>query len=127
MHTASKEEGLPQSDGKVTRICCSVLVMQKILPMMSVLGVCGEVKGHVLVVQVNMGMVRGRGCEWGLAFCMGFAMPGYIIVPLDSTTFWYRLHQMSKSHLKIELYLCAVSRGTGAPAMQHYSLCMLSR
>ena len=62
-----------------------------------------------------------RGREWGLAFCMWFAMPGYIIVLLDSTTFWYRSCRMSKSHLKINLYLCAVSRGTGAPAMQCYA------
>ena len=33
--------------------------MQKILPMMSVLGVCGEVKGHVAVVWVDVGTVRG--------------------------------------------------------------------
>ena len=65
------------------------------------------------------GMCRGH--EWGLAFCMRFMMPGYIIMLLDSTTFRYRLCQMSKSHLKIELYLCAVSRGTGVPAMQHYA------
>ena len=31
--------------------------MQKILPMMSVLGVCGEVKGHVAVVWVDVGTV----------------------------------------------------------------------
>ena len=33
--------------------------MQKILPKMSVLGVCGEVKGHVPVVRVNVGTVQG--------------------------------------------------------------------
>ena len=62
-----------------------------------------------------------RGHEWGLAFCMQFAMPGYIIVLLDSMSFWYRSRQMSKSHLKIELYLCTVSRGAEASAMQHYA------
>ena len=69
------------------------------------------------------GMCRGHA--WGLAFCMWFTMPGYIIVLPDSTTFWYRLCWMSKSHLKIELYLCAVSRGTGAPAMQCYTCCLI--
>ena len=69
------------------------------------------------------GMCRGH--EWGLAFCMWFAMPGYIIVLPDSTTFWYRLRWMSKSHLKIELDLCAVSRGAGAPAMQCYARCLI--
>ena len=59
MHTASKEEGHPQADSKVMSICCSVRVMQKILPTMSVLGVCGEAKGHVAVVWVDLGMVRG--------------------------------------------------------------------
>ena len=62
-----------------------------------------------------------RGCEWGLAFYMRFAMPGYIIVLPDSTSFRYRSRRMSKSHLKIELYLCAVSRGAGVPAMQRYA------
>ena len=99
--------------------------MQKILPKISALGVRGEAKGRVPVVRVNMGTVRGmarvRGREWGLAFCMRFAMPGYIIVLPDSTTFRYRSRRMSKSHLKIELYLCAVSRGAGAPAMQCYA------
>ena len=33
--------------------------MQKILPMMLALGVCGEAKGHVVVVRVDLGMVWG--------------------------------------------------------------------
>ena len=36
--------------------------MQKILPTMSVLEVCGELKGHLAVVQVNVGMVQGMAC-----------------------------------------------------------------
>ena len=33
--------------------------MQKILPTMSALGVRGELKGHVVVVQVNVETVQG--------------------------------------------------------------------
>ena len=66
-----------------------------------------------------------RGHEWGLAFCMWFAMPGYILMLLDSTSFQYRSHWMSKSHLKIKLYLCTVSRRVGVPAMQCYTHCLV--
>ena len=60
MHIASKEEGHPQSDGKVISICCSVQIMQKIF--LSALGVHGEAKGHVAVMWVNVGMVQGAVC-----------------------------------------------------------------
>ena len=99
--------------------------------MMSALGVRGEPKGHVVVVRVDMGTVWGTGrgvCrerEWGLTFCMWSAMPRYIIMLPDSTSFRYRSRQMLKSHLKIELHLCAGSRGTWAPAMQRYTRCLV--
>ena len=41
---------------------CSVRVIQKILPTMSVLGVYGEAKGHVAVVRVDVGTVQGAAC-----------------------------------------------------------------
>ena len=79
------------------------------------------------VARVDMGTVRGvahvgdvSGVA-GLTFCMWPAMPGYIIVPPDSMSFQYRSCQMSKSHLEIKLYLCAVCRGAWAPAMQRYA------
>ena len=62
-----------------------------------------------------------RECEWALTFCMRSVMLGYIIVPPDSMSFWYRSCQVLKSHLKIKLHLCTISRGTQAPAMQCYT------
>ena len=63
---------------------------------MSVLGVRREVKGRVAKKKCaggvgehgdRVGHGMCRGCEWGLAFCMWFAMPGYIIMLPDSTSF----------------------------------------
>ena len=82
MCTASKEEGLPQSDSKVTSICCKCTSYAKDIAhnvsagsMWGAEGTCGGGAGQ-------HGDGAGRGmcgeCEWGLTFFLHIVCDAWV-------------------------------------------------
>lgn len=49
------------------------------------------------------------------SFCIRSAIPGYIVVPPDKTTFAYRSRRTSKSHLAMELYVVSWMPADSSP------------
>src|SRR5688572_29788050 len=55
------------------------------------------------------------GARAVISFCMRSAIPGYIVVPPDSTMLAYRSLRMSMSHFMIELYVVSCTPHDSMP------------